>query len=55
LQKVVKFFLLLEIKKTTYFTEIFKIQGAKAPPSDAHAKVVCQHCALDWPAAIIPL
>jgi len=34
------YFFPLEIKKTTFFAEIFKIQGRKAtpvPPSDAHA------------------
>jgi len=36
---VVKFvFFPLETKKTTFFSEIFKIQGAKVPPSDAHGR-----------------
>ena len=40
--KVVKFFFYLETKKTTFFAEIFKIQGGKAPPallSHAHGRV----------------
>jgi len=35
----VKFFFPLETRKTTFFAEIFKIQGDLAPPSDAHGGV----------------
>jgi len=34
--KVLKNFSPLESKKTTFFAEIFKIQGIFPPPSDAH-------------------
>jgi len=39
--KVVKIFFPLETKKTTFFAEILKIKGGKAPLSDAHASLDC--------------